>query len=146
MAARVSHSQLHALGVTGVLGSRLDSSFSVERIEHRPTGEVAYFETDENGFITFWSHKAEKLYGFDAEEIISKHISTLYATVDLKYGKAVHELMAVEAKGACFSYGWQKKKNGQDFWSYSECQTMKDQMGNIRGYRKFVVETPRTTH
>lgn len=106
------------------------------------TGEVGIFETDQYGFITNWSQKAEQVYGYEQDEMLGKHIADLYTAGDLLHGKPLHELQAVESRGSYFSFSWQKRKNGQEFWTYSECQTIKNEQGRLLGYRKFVVETP----
>ena len=105
------------------------------------TGEVAIFETDACGFITFWSGKAEQVYQYGYEDIVGKHIASLYAVADLVHYKPINEMMAAEVQGSYHSFGWQKRYNGQEFWAYSECECLRDQNGRLLGYRKFVVET-----
>jgi len=108
----------------------------------RLTGEVAMFETDAYGFITSWDRKAEQVYGFDFDDVMGKHIASLYPVGDLLHGKPIHEMQAVESGKSYFSFGWQVRKSGQEFWSYSEFQSIKDTDGMLVGYRKFVMETP----
>lgn len=102
---------------------------------------VADFELDANGFITSWSIKAEKLYGWDEVEILNQHVSNLYPRKDLEHGKSALELRATENRGAYFSFGWQRKKNGKEFWCYSESQIVRDNNGRVLGFRRSVVET-----
>ena len=40
----------------------------------------AIFSNDLNGIVTSWNKAAEKIFGYSAEEIISKHISILFPT------------------------------------------------------------------
>jgi hypothetical protein len=54
------------------------------------------------------------------------------------------ELKTIEERGSFFVFGWQKRKSGQDFWTYSESQVIYNKQGALAGYRKFVVETPRS--
>lgn len=109
--------------------------------ERKLTGQVALFETDEYGFVNSWSRNAEQVYGYEPEEIIGKHVSSLYVIGDLIKGVPVLELLAVQETGRTFTFGWQKRKSGQEFWTHSECQSLADQNGKLSGYRKFVVET-----
>src|SRR4051812_36875424 len=39
------------------------------------TGVVAVFETDECGFISSWSAKAEQVYGYESIDMVGKHIA-----------------------------------------------------------------------
>ncbi len=120
-----------------------DESLDQEKSDSEPhsTGEVAIFETDKYGFITSWSQKATLVYGFDYDDVINKHIAFLYDSADLLKGQPLSELKAVEEKGRHFSFGFQKKLNGQ-FWAYSESQAIKDKNGEFSGCRKFVFEAP----
>ncbi len=107
----------------------------------RPNVELASFEFDIYGFITNWSVKAEHVFGYEPEEIIGKHIASLYTVADLIHGKPLHELKVVDVRKAYFNVGWQKRKSGQEFWAYSETQALRDASRKIVGYRKFVAET-----
>lgn len=121
---------------------RLESHPVKEMTQRRRlSGDVAVFEMDEYGFITSWSIKAEQIYGYEAQDIIGKHIASLYSSADLIHGKAVNELRATESRSNYFAFGWQKRLNGQEFWTYSECQALRNKKGELLGFRKYVVET-----
>lgn len=115
-------------------------SFSSPHTLCRLSGHVAMFETDECGFISKWPNKAEQVYGYEYNEIMGKHLAMLYTEGDLFSGKVVQELQAVEHRGAFVSYAWQKRKDGDRLWTYSECHALKDAAGKLLGYRKYVVE------
>jgi PAS domain S-box-containing protein len=100
------------------------------------TGEAALVETDSAGFITVWSRPAEILFGFEDQEIIGMHISILYSAGDLAHGKAAYELSAACSRGAYCASGWQVRKNGQHFWSYSESKKTEE------GYQMMIMEIP----
>jgi len=100
------------------------------------TGEVACIDVDANGFVTGWSITAERLYGFEHDEILGKHISTLYCVGDLLNGRAAYELNATRSRGKYCVSGWQQRKSGQEFWTYSESKT------TDFGYRIYVMEFP----
>ncbi len=105
-------------------------------------GVVAAIELDVYGFITAWSAQAEEVYGYERNEMLGKHFASLYTTEDLEHEKPITELQEMESRGAYFSFSWQKRKSGEQFWTYSEIQAKKDGGGTVKGYRKCVVETP----
>lgn len=107
---------------------------------HIAQGEVAIVDMDMNGFITHLSPKAISIYGWDAVDIINKHVSQLYSNCDVAHGKAAFELRATERKGAFSSFAWQRRKNEQQFWSYSESQVIHNEKGERTGIRKLIVE------
>lgn len=104
--------------------------------------DAAIFETDQYGFITSWSAGAQNLYGYETYDMIGKHLASLYTVGELMHGKLVHELLAAESRGAYFSFGWQKRDNGQEFWAYTELEAIRGVSGELIGYRRSVVETP----
>jgi len=111
--------------------------------KHRLQGEVAVIETDPFGFITSWSVKAEKIYGYGAGDITGNHIAVLYPVNDLALGKPAADLRAAEHRqNPYFSFGWQKRANGQEFWTYSESKVIRGANNEVLGFRKYVVETP----
>ncbi len=124
---------------TEILKQNLTSEIRKTAESRRPlTGEVASIDVDASGFVTAWSLTAERLYGFEQDEIIGKHISALYCVGDLLNGRAAYELNATRSRGKYCVSGWQQRKNGQEFWSYSESKTIDS------GYRIYVMEFPPT--
>lgn len=97
---------------------------------------AAIIELDPNGFISSWSPEAELMYGYERDEIIGKHFASLYCDGELEQGRATHELMAAEKRQAYCVFGWQRRKNGQQFWTYSESSKTSD------GFELLVTETP----
>ncbi len=82
--------------------------------------ELANLECDECGFITVWTQGAERIFGYEPGEAIGKHIALVYCADDLKHGRAVYELLAASTRGSYATAGWQRRKNGQEFWAQSE--------------------------
>lgn len=104
--------------------------------------DAAVFDLDENGFVTYWSEKAEQVYGYDRESMVGKHIASLYLAADLLHHKPAHELKAAAFHSPYFTFAWQKNKDGREFWAYSEYQVIRDGSGGLLGFRKSIVEAP----
>lgn len=83
-------------------------------------GQAALIELDQYGFITSWSIAAERLYGYTMDEMMGKHFASLFCEGDLQHGRAVHELISADKKENYCVFGWQMRKNGKQFWTYSE--------------------------
>lgn len=94
--------------------------FTAETRKEDIAGEFAVVKLDETGFITFWSEEAEQLYGYSLDEMRGKHFASLFCEGELERGRAVYELMAADSRQSYFAFGWQLRKNGQQFWTYSE--------------------------
>lgn len=98
-------------------------------------GPFAAIELDQTGFITFWSEEAEQLYGYGYDEMVGKHFASLFCEGELEQGRAVYELIAADSRQAYFAFGWQLRKNGQQFWTYSESTRTRS------GFELLVTET-----
>lgn len=101
-------------------------------------GQSALLRLDETGFITFWSEEAEQLYGYTLDEMIGKHFASLFCGGELEQGRAAYELIAADSRQAYFAFGWHLRKNGQQFWTYSESSRTES------GFEILVEETPRS--
>jgi len=101
-----------------------------------PGSTAAIIDLDLNGFVTVWSPRAEQMYGYEPEEIVGKHVASLFCDGELEQGRAAYELHAIHARKVYNVFGWQKRKSGQQFWTYTE---------GVRtefGCRLLVAETP----
>lgn len=95
----------------------------------------AVIELDPSGFITSWSREAEQLYGYEFDEMIGKHFASLFCEGELEQGRAAYELLAAKTRESYNAFGWQLRKNGQQFWTYSESTGMES------GFRILVTES-----
>jgi PAS domain S-box-containing protein len=129
-------------GNNGKTGAEPDS----QKTKRRFTADVAkpgvsassaaVIELDLNGFVTVWSPRAEQMYGYEPEEIVGKHVASLFCEGELEQGRAAYELHAIHARKVYKVFGWQRRKSGQQFWTYTE---------GVRtefGFRLLVAETP----
>ena len=62
--------------------------------------DYAIFLLDPQGNVASWNPGAERIKGYKAEEIIGKHFSNFYPSVDREAGKPEYELKIAAATGA----------------------------------------------
>ena len=61
--------------------------------------DYAIYMLDPNGFVTSWNAGAERIKGFQTEEIVGKHFSTFYTEEDREAGMPQKVLDTARARG-----------------------------------------------
>jgi PAS domain S-box-containing protein len=79
--------------------------------------EYAIFMLDTRGHILSWNEGAQRIKGYTANEIIGKHFSIFYTSIDLDDKKPERELKIAIATGKYEEEGWRVRKNGSVFWA-----------------------------
>jgi PAS domain S-box-containing protein len=81
---------------------------------------------DASGRVITWNKGAERLRGYQSDEIIGKHYACLFSKEDRKNGKPEQILKAALSDGQCEEEGWRLRKDGSMFWA--------DVFGDARSY------------
>ncbi|HEX8516673.1 MAG TPA: PAS domain-containing sensor histidine kinase [Bacteroidia bacterium] len=79
--------------------------------------DYGIFILDVNGFIQTWNPGAQRLKGYQANEIIGKHFTVFYSEEDIDNSKPVFELNVALQDGRFEDEGWRIKKDGTRFWA-----------------------------
>ena len=98
--------------------------------------DYAIFMLDPNGTIMTWNQGAERIKGYNANEIIGKHFSCFYSADDLIQRKPFKELEIAEAKGRYEEEGWRIRKYGSQFWASVVITAVRDNSGKLIGFSK----------
>jgi PAS domain S-box-containing protein len=98
--------------------------------------DYAIFMLDPNGIVTTWNDGAERIKGYRAQEIIGRHFSTFYETVDVVHGKPYAELIAANREGRFEDEGWRVRKDGTRFWANVVITALRGHDGRLRGFVK----------
>ena len=72
---------------------------------------------DPDGHVATWNAGAERIKGYEADEIIGKHFSTFYPAEDVAAGKCERELEVAAREGRFEDEGWRIRKDGSRFWA-----------------------------
>ena len=79
--------------------------------------DYAIFMLDTEGRVTTWNLGAERIKGYEAEEIIGEHFSTFYTDRDVERGHPDEELRIAAAEGRYEEEGVRVRKDGSTFWA-----------------------------
>ena len=98
--------------------------------------DYAILMLDPNGHIVSWNAGAQRIKGYQAQEIIGQHFSRFYPTEDLERGKPAYELKVAGERGRFEDEGWRLRKDGSRFWANVVITALRDATGRLRGFAK----------
>src|SRR5438034_1184337 len=103
----------------------------VENIE-----DYAIFLLDTEGRVMTWTKSAERIKGYNFEEIRGRHFSVFYPPEDIERGKPDYQLKVAAQEGRCEDEGWRIRKDGSRFWANVAITALKDDAGVLYGFGK----------
>lgn len=86
--------------------------------------------SDPEGYITEFNKAAQQTFGYSYEEMIGKHVTTLYENPEQRLGVM---RMLMEQGGFFSGEVTNLKKNGKTFTAFLSASILKDQKGNVIG-------------
>lgn len=99
--------------------------------------EHAIFLMDPEGRVTDWNAAAERLLGYNHDEIIGQHFSIFWTTEEGDAGGvAEKELRRAASAGRASDDRWHVRKDGTHFWANGITSALRDEEGNLRGFAK----------
>ena len=98
--------------------------------------DYAIFMLDPEGRVVSWNAGAERISGYQAEEIIGKSFSRFYTLEDIAVGKPESALALAQISSRYEEEGVRVRKDGEEFWASVVITAMCDEGGNLRGYTK----------
>ncbi|HWT51140.1 MAG TPA: PAS domain S-box protein [Caulobacter sp.] len=111
---------------------------SERRFRYLVEGVVDYaiYMLDVNGVVTNWNRGAERIKGYDADEIVGRHFGTFYTPEDRAAGRPAVALATAKAEGRFEGEGWRMRKDGSRFWASVVIDPIHDETGALIGYAK----------
>jgi two-component system cell cycle sensor histidine kinase/response regulator CckA len=98
--------------------------------------DYAIFMLDPDGRVAGWNRGAERIKGYQANDIIGKHFSIFYLADDIQNGEPEKLLKAAATTGQITAEGWRVRKDGTRFRANVVITAVRNHDGNLRGYSK----------
>jgi PAS domain S-box-containing protein len=98
--------------------------------------DYAIYMLDTDGVVTSWNAGAERIKGFQADEIVGKHFSAFYTDEDRKAGLPDKVLAIARREGRFEGEGWRVRKDGSRFWASVVIDAIKNDKGELVGFAK----------
>ena len=98
--------------------------------------DYAIYMLDPKGFVTSWNAGAERIKGFQTEEIVGQHFSKFYTEEDRAVGMPAKVLETARKEGKFEGEGWRVRKDGSRFWANVVVDRINDEKGKLVGFAK----------
>jgi PAS domain S-box-containing protein len=98
--------------------------------------DYAIFMLDVEGHIITWNQGAQRIKGYETEEILGEHFSIFYTDEDVERGRPDEVLRVAAADGRYEEEGLRVRKDGSTFWAHVLITALRDEQGNLRGFTK----------
>ena len=89
-----------------------------------------------DGRVLTWNSGAERLKGYQAEEIIGRHFSDFYPPKDRELGTPQKALEIAARTGRFEIEGWRVRKDGTRFWALVVIDAVRNEAGKLLGFAK----------
>ena len=98
--------------------------------------DYAIFQLDPVGNVSTWNPGAQRIKGYDPDEIIGRHFSQFYTPEDIQLGVPKLALAEAAKQGRFEAEGWRMRKDGSRFWASVVIDRIKDEAGELVGFAK----------
>jgi PAS domain S-box-containing protein len=121
---------------TGAVHKALQTSEQQFQLLVQGVKDYAIFMLDPQGRITTWNSGAERIKGYQAEEIIGEHFSRFYTEDERREGVPMRALQRAETQGRHEAEGWRVRKDGSRFRASVLIDPIHDDGGKLIGFAK----------
>lgn len=94
----------------------------------------ALFMLDAEGKVVLWNPGAQRIKGYEPQEVIGHHVSMFYPPEER--AEADRLLREAVARGTVHREGWRVRKDGSRFWAHVVLTALRDPDGQLRGFAK----------
>jgi PAS domain S-box-containing protein len=98
--------------------------------------DYAIFFTDVDGHIIDWNIGAERILGYNEEEIVGQPASVIFTPEDREHGTPQHELAIAKKEGRVEGERWYVRKGGKRFWGSGIVVPLCDTAGELIGFAR----------
>jgi PAS domain S-box-containing protein len=93
--------------------------------------DIAQFMLDPEGCVSLWPEVAERLYGYESEDVLGDRFDVLFA--DSRQTPAnIEDLLADAEDGPVTTEGWHERADGSVFWATCTLSPLRN--GEFDGY------------
>jgi PAS domain S-box-containing protein len=100
--------------------------------------DYALFQTDVNGNVTTWNSGAERLLGYNEQEIIGQPAAVIFTPEDRARGASTAEIETARREGQAEDERWHVRKDGSRFFASGVLTAMRGDNGELRGFAKIM--------
>jgi len=100
--------------------------------------DYAIFMLDAQGLVESWNAGAQRITGYEAQEVLGRGFALFYSREDVERRKPQWELEVAAAEGRFEEEGWRLRKDGSAYWANVVITAVRDDTGQLLGFAKVV--------
>jgi PAS domain S-box-containing protein len=116
--------------------ARLRESERRFRLLVEGVSDYALFMLDPEGRITSWNAGAQRIKGYQAEQVLGRHFEMFFTAEDRAGAKPQRALHTARDTGRFADEGWRLRKDGSRFWALAVLDAIHDEDGVLIGFAK----------
>jgi PAS domain S-box-containing protein len=98
--------------------------------------DYAIFMLDKDGYVSNWNVGAQRIKGYEPDEIVGQHFSQFYTEADRANGVPDNALRMALEDGRYRGEGWRVRKDGTQFWASVVIDPIWADDGSLLGFAK----------
>jgi PAS domain S-box-containing protein len=98
--------------------------------------DYAIYMLNARGEVVSWNAGAQRIKGYEPEEIIGRHFSNFYAQADREAGLPQQGLETAAREGRWENEGLRVRRDGTSFWAHVIIDAIRDDAGSLIGFAK----------
>jgi len=98
--------------------------------------DYAIFSISKEGRVSSWSRGAQKLFGYEADEIVGREFATIFTPEDREQKAPEEEIDHAQKEGYCPDVRWHVRKDGQRIFVSGSVRPFWEKNGNLLGCLK----------
>ena len=98
--------------------------------------EYAIYQLDPDGHIMTWNPGAERIKGYQPDEVLGSHFSRFFTHEDIARNRPAELLREAAAGTRVEEEGWRVRKDGSRFWANVVITAIHDSSGAVTGFAK----------
>jgi PAS domain S-box-containing protein len=98
--------------------------------------DYAIITLDPQGAVTTWNRGAQRITGYQADEIIGRHFACFHPPDKVEAGLPEQALKVAAEQGRFEDEGWRLRKDGARFWANVVVTPLRDAAGQLLGFGK----------
>ena len=130
--------------ITGgeVTAEKLQQTEEQFRLLVESVQDYAIYMLNKDGVVITWNSGAQRIKGYQPEEIVGKHFSCFYQPEDIKAGKPNRSLQTAAAEGRYGEENLRVRKDGSIFWASVVITALYNSDGQLDGFAKVLRDIP----
>ncbi|ELZ24444.1 PAS/PAC sensor signal transduction histidine kinase [Haloterrigena salina JCM 13891] len=98
--------------------------------------DYAIITLDPDGTVASWNEGANRIKGYETDEIVGEHVSTFYTDAAVADGAPERNLDIARDEGRVEDEGWRVRADGSRFWATVTITAVRDEEGTLQGFTK----------